>query len=229
MRSLFVIVCFCVFSTVISGLVYGDSVPLNLGFGPAVSYIPKIISDDQLLHYSLKLDIYAILDRDFIEAHKSRIPAKYRKFVEGKDEIRISYIFIPESLFISPKYQNTGIYGINFRPLSLGLPFIKTSTFKNKLGLGLNLTYAYIYSDRIFDEKGSMNFLRPGLNLQFNNIVKITKRFFISFGLDFYFYIPQKIKDNSPIFETGDISESMWFVGQAYILFNPRLMYKSRF
>ncbi len=209
------------------GYLSGEEIPLNLGFGPAANYIPKIISDDQLLHYSLKLDIYAALDREFIESHKSRIPKKYRGFVEGKDELRISYIFIPESLIISPKYQNTGMYGINFRPLSLGLPLVKTKGFRNRLNLGLNLTYTYIHSDRIFDGKGSMHFLRPGLNLQFDNIARISNRFFLSFGADAYFYIPQKIKDNSPVMESGSLDESIWFVAQIYILFNPRIIYKA--
>ncbi|MCX7959486.1 MAG: hypothetical protein N3B13_10615 [Deltaproteobacteria bacterium] len=206
---------------------YGESVPLNLGFGPAFNYIPKIIADDQTLHYSLKLDIYAVLDRDFIEAHKSRIPKKYRGFVEGKDELRVSYIFIPESLIISPKYRDTGIYGVNFRPLSLGIPVVKSKSFKSRINLGINLTYAFIYSESIFDKEGNMHFLRPGLNIQFDNIVRISSRFFVSFGADAYFYIPQKIEDGSDILGTGSPYESIWFAGQFYVLLNPRVMYKT--
>ncbi|MCX7943895.1 MAG: hypothetical protein N2746_05240 [Deltaproteobacteria bacterium] len=218
--------CVLIILLFFAGSALAENVPLNLGFGPALNYIPKIISNDQFLHYSLKLDIYAVLDRDFIEKHKSKIPKKYRKFVESKDELRVSYIFIPESLFISPKYQNTGIYGINFRPLSLGLPIVKTDTFKNRLNMGINLTYLFIHSDKIFNEKGSMHFLRPALNLQFDNLLKISKKFLVSLGVDTYFFIPQKVEDKSNIFESGDINDSIWFIGQIYVLLNPRVMYK---
>ncbi|MGC8928063.1 MAG: hypothetical protein ACP5QK_09080 [Myxococcota bacterium] len=207
---------------------FGEEIPLNIGVGPALNYIPSIISEDQLLHYSLKLDIYAAIDREFIESHKSRIPKKYRGFVENKDELRVSYIFIPESIIFSPKLNNTGMYGINFRPISIGLPVLKYVNFKNRLNLGLNLTYIFIHSDKIFEGSGSMNFLRPGLNLQFDNIAKMTRKFLISFGVDAYFYIPQKIEKNSPILESGEPDKSIWFIVQGYIIFNLRLPYNAK-
>jgi len=203
-------------------------VPLNIGFGPALNYIPGVISDDQTFHYSLKLDMFAVLDKDFIESHKNRVPKKYRGLLEGKDEFRISYIFIPESLIISPKIENTGIYGINFRPISLGLPFVSNKNFKNGLSLGLNLSYMFIHSDKIFDGKGSMNFLRPALNLQFDNLVRVNRNLLLSFGLDSYFYIPQEIKDSSPVLEIGNLDRALWFIGQVYIIINFRVPYKTR-
>lgn len=204
------------------------TIPLNLGIGPAVNYIPQIISDDQLFHYSLKLDIYAILDREFLQSHKSRIPKRYRGFIEGRDELRISYLFIPESLIISPAFKHTGIYGINFRPISLGFPLVRSGNLRSNLGAGLNVTYMFIHSDSIFGEDGSMNFLRPGLNLQFDSGVKITRKFLISCGVDTYFYIPQEVRDGSKILQTGEIKRALWFVAQLYLIFNFRVPYKTR-
>jgi hypothetical protein len=203
-------------------------VPLNIGFGPALNYIPKVISDDQTFHYSLKLDICAVLDKNFIESHKDRIPKKYRGLLEGKDEFRVSYIFIPELLIISPKIEHTGIYGVNFRPVTLRVPFVSKTNFKNGISIGLDLTYMFIYSDKIFDGEGSMNFLRPGLNLQFDNLIRFSKSFLVSFGLDSYFYIPQEIKDRSPIIEIGNLDRAIWFIGQVYIIINFRVPYKTR-
>lgn len=207
---------------------FGEEIPLNIGIGPAFNYIPSIISEDQLLHYSLKLDLYAALDREFIESHKSRIPKKYRGFVENKDELRISYIFIPESIILSPKINNTGMYGVNFRPISIGLPVVKTEKFKSRFNLGLNLTYIFIHSDKIFDGSGNMNFLRPGLNLQFDNIARLTRKFLVSFGLDAYFYIPQRVEKDSPIFESGELDKSIWFILQGYIILNFRTPYNAK-
>ncbi len=204
------------------------SVPLNLGAGPALNYIYGAISDDQTFHYSLKLDMYALLDREFLQSHGSKVPKKYRGFIEGRDELRITYLFIPESLIISPTYKHTGIYGINFRPISLGLPLIKSQGLISSLGLGLNVTYMFIHSDSVFDKNGYMNFLRPGLNLQLDNIVKITKKFLISGGVDTYFYIPQEVKRDSPIFEIGDFNRTIWFVAQVYFIFNIRVPYRTR-
>lgn len=204
------------------------TIPLNLGVGPAVNYISQIISNDQPFHYSLKLDIYAILDKEFLQSHKSRIPKRYRGFIEGKDELRISYLFIPELLIISPAFKHTGIYGINFRPISLGFPLVRSRNLRTNLGVGLNVTYMFIHSDSIFDKDGSMNFLRPGLNLQFDSRVMITREFLISCGADTYFYIPQEVKDDSEILQTGEFKRALWFIAQLYIIFNFRVPYKTR-
>lgn len=206
-----------------------DEIPLNLGFGPAVNYFPGSISEDQLFHYALKLDIYAVLDRQFIESHKSRIPKKYREILENKDEFYISYLFIPELLIISPKIHNTSMYGISFRPLDLGFDIIKGRKYRMKINPGLNLTYIYIQSDTLFNKSGSMNFLRPGINIKFENIFRISRKFLITAGIDTYFYIPQKLEDKSPIMEIGNIDESIWFFAQIYLLFNPRVNYNIKF
>ncbi len=202
--------------------------PLNIGFGPAFNYFPQIISDDQMIHYSLKLNMYAVLDRELIEQNKARVPKKYRGFIEGKDEIKITYIFIPESIIISPEYRHTGIYGANFRPLSIGIPLLKSKDFKSNINLGINITYMFIHSDTIFDKSGSMNFFRPGINIQLDNNIRISKKFLFSFGIDTYFYIPQEIRDGSPILEIGNSQRWIWFCGQPYLMVNLRLPYKTK-
>src|SRR5687768_9553159 len=103
-------------------------IPVDVGIGPAAYYFFGPVNDPRwpIPHFGLKLNVYAVLDEEFLDRNRGRIPKAYKKAAESLTEVRITpSIFIPDALIISPKssrFDGTGIYGITWRPLSLGVP-----------------------------------------------------------------------------------------------------------
>jgi hypothetical protein len=196
------------------------SVPVDIGIGPAVHFITGAIQDDGP-QYGLKLSVQAIIDQAMIKANIRRVPKKYRSMARGLKEVRISPSpFIPDTLFLSPKLENTGMWGVNFRPISIGLPLLRVPRLH--IGIGLDLTYSYIYSD--LPTIGTTHFLRPGLDATADLEIPFSKSFLISVGWASMFYPPQRL--GGPIFELGDTDESVWHIGQAYLKLHFRFPYR---
>ncbi|MCA9537237.1 MAG: hypothetical protein KC620_00030 [Myxococcales bacterium] len=196
------------------------TVPVDLGIGPAFHFITGPIQDDQSPHYGLKISLKAIITREVIEQNKSKIPKKYRGMASKIDEARFSpSIFIPDTLFISPRFENTAMYGISWRPIGLDLPLIKKPRLA--IGIGLDLTYAYLDSD--LKALGTTHFLRPGLDAKAEFEVPITDSFLISVGWMSVFYPPQKV--GGGIFTWGELDESIWHLGQAFVQLHFRFPY----
>ena len=108
--------------------------------------------------------------------------------------------------------------GISWSPLSVGLPLLDAG-IKANVGVGLQLTYAYLYSDTLLNT----HFLRPGLSPGITVEIPITKRFLVSTGWESQVYIPQKV--GGGIGELGEISDSIWHIGQAFFKFHYRFPY----
>jgi hypothetical protein len=189
------------------------------------------VADDQPLHYGMKFSVQAIIDQATIQANKNRIPPSYRSQAAHVSEIRISpSILIPDAFFISPKSQHTGIYGITWRPISLGLTLVQTSAVRFTLSTGLLLTYAYLYSD--LPELPDTHFLRPGLDVGGEIELAFSRSFLISFGWFSGFYIPQGFGTfGMGAFgdkQTSDtLSETMWHFGQGFIKLHFRFPYSA--
>ncbi|WP_199746058.1 hypothetical protein [Corallococcus sp. AB030] len=194
------------------------TVPVDVGVGPAVFVFSGPIADDQLLHTGLKLSVDAVLDKEWLRKNQRAIPARYRKQAKQMDEIRISpSIFIPDSFIISPKYRDTGMYGVTFKPLGLGVP-LSSSPVRFKLGVGLVLTYAYIFSDTLPDT----HFLRPGASLGADLEFQLAKSFLVSVGWESTFYVPQELGGLGLPASLGD---GIFHVGQAYLQLHFRFPY----
>jgi hypothetical protein len=205
------------------------TVPADVGIGPAAYLISGKVADDQPLHFGLKFSVQAIIDQATIQAHKDRIPASYRKQAMHMSEIRISpSIFIPDSFFISPKIQHTGIYGVTWRPLSLGVPLIDTGAFRFRLSAGLLLTYAFLYSD--LPELPNTHFLRPGLDVGADIEIAFSRSFLISLGWYSGFYVPQGFGTfgMGPLGDkatSDNLRQTMWHFGQAFLKLHFRFPY----
>ena len=119
------------------------------------------VSADQPFHYALSISAGAVLDKKQIKKHGKRIPKKYRKMAKTLDEVRIGHILVPDTVIISPKINHTGMYGVNWSPLKLGLPLV-SKPFRLKLTVKPVLTYTFIHSDLV--EIGTTHFLRPGVS-----------------------------------------------------------------
>lgn len=198
------------------------TVPVDIGIGPAFHLMTGPIQDDQAPHYGLKISLEAILDKATIEANKGRIPKKYRKLASGVEEARVTpYIIIPDTLYISPKIEDVGMYGIGWRPLALGIPLIR----KPRLAVGLGLDITYIYIDGEDAGLGTTHFLRPGLDLQADLEIPFSESFLISLGWQSTFYPPQEL--GGDIFAWGELEDSIWHIGQAYLMLHFRFPYEA--
>jgi hypothetical protein len=199
--------------------------PVDVGIGPAAFLFFGPVFEDQPIHTGLKINVEAVLDKEWLRKNQALIPRKYRSQALKSNEIRFSpavLALIPDSLIISPKYRNTGIYGATWKPVGLGLP-LSSSPVRFSVDAGLILTYAYVYSD--LEELGTTHFLRPGLQLGADLEFQLSKSFLISIGWDSALYIPQRL---GTFTGTKPLGESIFHVGQAYLMFHFRFPYTTR-
>jgi hypothetical protein len=209
------------------------TVPVDVGIGPAGYLITGRVADDQPLHYGLKISVQAIIDQQTLRAHPERIPPRYRARALQLKEVRVSpSILIPDALIISPKLQNTGIYGITWRPISLSLPLVDQAGVRLVLGAGLLATYAYIDSE--LPEIPATHFLRPGLDLGAELEVALGPALLLSLGWSSGLYIPQELGGfGLATQKTGEsasdaLARSVWHLGQAFIKLHVRFPYTTR-
>jgi hypothetical protein len=196
------------------------TVPVDVGVGPAAYFITGPVFRDQPLHLGVKISLQAVLDRQWLRRHQAVIPRGYRRQALQTEELRISpSLLIPDSLILSPKVRNTGLYGVTWRPFGLSLP-LASGTFALSLDAGLLLTYAYLTSDTLADT----HFLRPGLDLGARAEVKLSESLLVSVGWGSGLYIPQKLGS----FGTGPLDQSMFHLGQANLQLHVRFPYTTR-
>lgn len=207
-----------------AGTAHADhvEVPVDLGIGPAAfMFIPSPVYNDQRFHYGLKISVEAIIDHDTVVKEKNRIPPQYRKMALGAGEIHLTpfpVTLIPEQIFISPKYDHTGIYGLTFKPLALGLA-AGGGVARLSLNAGIVLTAAYLYSDLL----PNTFFLRPGLSVQAELQIMPTKVFGFSLGWESAFYVPQALGG----FDVSPIDQSIWHIGAAFFKLHFRFPYSA--
>ncbi len=193
------------------------TVPVDIAAGPAGLWMTGDVGNDQLAHFGLKIRLEAIISRELIKQHINQVPANYRKLAMSMTEVRYRpSILVPEELIISPKFAHTGMYGVTWRPLQLGLNLVSGAA-PLSLSAGLDLTTAFIHSDSLgFDW---MVFLRPGIDLQLEWEVPFDKYFHVSIGWQSAVYVPQPL--GGGVFDLGKFdNRSIWHVGQLFILFH---------
>ena len=197
-------------------------VPIDVGVGPAGFLVSGPVRQDRPLHTGIALSIEAILDRRTLKRLRHRIPAQYRKQVLAMDELRISHMLIPRTIFVSPPVGDatTGMYGILFRPIGLGAPLLRDPV-RLYVGVGLIATYAYLPSTTL---AGPTHFLRPGIDPGVELEVPITERFLVSVGWRSQLYPPQPV--GGSILEVGPLDESIWHIGQAFAKVHVRVPYR---
>ena len=209
-------------------------IPINVGLGPAFFFGSGAIEDEQAPHFGVQLDIGAIIDRRTLRKHRRKIPKKFRKAVAQSDEIKISKIYIPDHLVLSPRTKNTAIFGGSFKPISLAMPLVK-SPVRLSVSAGLLLTYLFI--DTEFDDEedaresempeGTTHFLRPGLDLKAELTVPLSETLLLSAGWSSALYIPQEL--GGDVFEAGDdLDNALFHMGRAFVVLHFRIPYKTR-
>ena len=200
-------------------------IPIEVGVGPAGFNFTGLIGDNQFFHSGLSISGEAILSRKVLKQNKHMIPKQYRKMVLSQREMRISKLWIPDSLIISPALNGTSVYGASFRPISLGL-----ISPRNNRGLsasvGARATYAYIASQ---DEAiGTTHFLRVGLDGRAEFRIPIGKKKWLGLGWASHLYIPQTVGGavGDLDIENVDLASSIWHVGHAFVKYYYRFPYK---
>jgi hypothetical protein len=227
----------CLLGSLVLGLLMATSpsfakkkvtIPINVGLGPAAYFITGDIQNDQAPHYGVKINLGAVITKKTIEENKGKIPKKYHSLVDKVGEAQIGHLLIPDALFISPKTQNTGIYGVTWQPININQPLLD-SWLKLEVGAGLLLSYAYIDQD-IKTASGmttnqTTHFFRPGLELLANLDLPFSDSFILSLGWSSGFYVPQTLGE----FTGVSVEEnSIWHIGQAYALFNFRFPFTAK-
>lgn len=198
------------------------TVPFDIGVGPTGNLITGPVFRDQPVHFGLRISTYAIIDRATRRKYRHRIPERYRKMADQQGDIRYNPLSccIPANLHISPAipdtpFGDTGIYGITFKPIGLGVN-LGDSSAGLQIGLGALLSYMFIHSKTL---PSPTHFLRPGLEaraeLEFN---------FggggVSLGWASQLFPPQEV--GGSILKWGPPGESIWHIGQAFLLFHVR-------
>lgn len=198
------------------------TVPVDFGIGPAFHWISGPIQDDRAPHFGIKLSLAAIIDKQTLQENKGRIPKQYRSLVSKLGEVRYTpTVLIPDTIFISPPAgdETTAMYGASWRPFGIGYPLIRSPRLR--IGAELDLTYAYIDGEE--SGLGVTHFLRPGLALLADLEIPLSKTFLISIGWSSGLYIPQEV--GGDIFAIGDLEDSIWHIGQAFVQLHFRFPY----
>lgn len=208
------------------------TVPVEVATGPAFFQLdrprlggdPNAIAADQPWHFGWRLEIAAIIDREWAREHPSYVPPQYRERLAQLGEVRYSpavLSLIPRSLIISPKFWDTGVYGSTWEFLRVGIGG-GLEALRLRARAGLIATYAFMHSDgdRL---PSAFHFFRPGLDLELGLYVPIGEAGGFSLGWTSNMYIPQAI--GGGIFQfTGDRGV-LWHIGEAYALIHVQFPY----
>ncbi len=203
-------------------------VPVDVAIGPALLHGFGKVGADQRFHYGLKVSVQAIIDQALIKRNLDKIPAKYRGLARGVKEARISpSIFIPDTLIISPKLENTGMYGITWRPVAITVPLVRRPV-RFDVSPGLILTYAFLHSDTLTGPDGgvvsSMHFARPGLDVKVELEIPLSQSFLVSVGWSSQLHVPQVI--GGAFTEVTPVEDALWHIGQAFLKLHFRIPYR---
>jgi hypothetical protein len=196
-------------------------IPINVGVGPAFYFVTGDVQKDRSPLYGVQINVAAIIDKATLKKARKTIPKKYRKQVSKFDEVRISKIWVPDSLIVSPGNDDTAsVYGVTLRPISLGIPIGALS-----ISAGALVTYAYFDGE---DIGGTTHFLRPGLDARAELEVAITESFLISAGWSSAVYIPQTLGGGVGDVSFSTASDTVWHIGQAFGVLHFRFPYETR-
>jgi hypothetical protein len=205
------------------------TVPVDLSVGPSFFMFGNLftgddvlsgpIYEDQPVHYGLRFNMAAVIDYEFVRKNPHVVPRKYRGMF--KEDTVVFYkpaalSLIPRNLYLSPKRQNTSVYGATWKLLGVGLNLIQTSSARLGVGVGGLLTYAHIDSDAF---ASPTHFLRPGLSLDAQLAIMLSDTIGFSAGWSSNFYLPQDIGGG---IMDGSGDDALWHIGESFVMLHYR-------
>lgn len=198
------------------------TVPIDIGVAPTFNFMTGPIQQDQLFHTGIRFSVAAVINRELLRDQMHRVPAQYRSALKNTEEVRYNpySLFTPHSLIISPKIYDTGVYGIAFRPLAVGLA-LTPSPVRLSVDGGLMLQYMFIHSDTL---PSPTHFIRPGAEFRVDlEFPIIPNEVLMSLGWASQLYPPQRVGGYP--WEWSPLGETIWHVGQAYLMLHIRAPY----
>ena len=142
----------------------------------------------------------------------------------AQEELRISKLWIPESIILSSRASATSALGASFRPVSLSLLRAEKNQGLN-IDVGARFTYAHLTSSEL--ELETPHFIGLGLDAKVEYRIAFSKKNSIGVGWASHAYIPQERLSGAAV-ETVDLSPANWHVGQAFVKYYCRFPYQYR-
>ena len=142
----------------------------------------------------------------------------------AQEELRISKLWIPESIILSSRYSTTSALGASFRPVSLSLLRAEKNRGLN-IDVGARFTYAYLTSSEL--ELETPHFIGLGVDVKAEYRIPLSKKNSLGAGWASHAYIPQSTWSGAAV-ETVDLSPANWHVGQAFVKYYYRFPYQYR-
>jgi len=163
-------------------------IPINVGVGPAVFWIPGVA--DRELHPGAQLELYAVLTPKILKENENKIPKKYRKYVNMEEEMHVAPLWmslIPQYLIISPGEEY--IFGAIWSILGISIDFVKTQAINLKGEVTLpNITYLYAHSEK--NDPESQHIVGAGAMLRLENTIRFSDNFLASLAYGHNFNLP---------------------------------------
>lgn len=202
------------------------SVPIEVGVGPAAYHFGASNGIDRIFHTGISLSGQAVISNKLIRENKHMIPKQYRKMALAQDEIRVSKIWIPESIIISPSTSGTAAFGASFRPIAASLIQAKNSNGLS-VDLGARATYVHIQHG---DGDLSPHFLGLGVDATAEYRICLKKGElkgrWLGIGWASHVYIPQGLLFSSDSAAALSFEPAQWHTGQAFIKYYHRFPYQ---
>jgi hypothetical protein len=173
-------------------------IPLNLGVGPSLFWIPGVASREA--HTGFNLAPYGVITHQTFENNKDKIPVKYRKYLNSMREIHVApawMILIPSYIIVSPGVlgSDDAVYGALWSLLSIGPDFITTKSFILEGKASPTVSYLYINSN---DNETAENLLGLGVMLNLAATYAFNDSFLLSLSYGHLFQLPLSINSYKP-------------------------------
>jgi hypothetical protein len=202
-------------------------VPLNIGIGPALFWIPGIVGRE--LHPAVKFDVYAVLSPKILKENWDEIPMIYKQFANKETEMRIEPIFgmfLPKYVIVSPGAKNS-IYGGLWSILNITQNFLyyKNVELEGELTLP---TITYLSASAEKNDPFEQSLFGIGAMLKLASTVKFSEKFLakLTYGHIFNASLPTIGNLKSNTYREKDKSEEQrWFqAGVLSLVFNFRFI-----
>ncbi|MCB0384095.1 MAG: hypothetical protein KDD43_01785 [Bdellovibrionales bacterium] len=177
-----------------------QDIPLlvNVGFGLSQYQLSELYGDQDGLIFGTELNLSAVAEREVLDRFKDRVPPKFRKAASRLNEVSVSHLLIPKTLYIQPLHDHREAYGVTWGlvpTIMLGWP-----KFKFVINGGIVLTYLYYRDDRLPEDKQSIHFIRPGLRGGLGiRFPVFTKYLLFEAGVKGDAYIPQTFYNDQDV------------------------------
>ena len=162
------------------------NIPIELGVGPTLYHFSNIQGIDPQFYRGISVSGEAVITKKIIRENKHMIPKQYRKMALAQDEIRISKIWIPDSILFTNNLNGTSMYGASFRPVSISLSRAKKNKGINA-DIGARATYAYVNNS---NTDATIHFLRLGLDGRAELRIPVQKQNSLGIGWISQLYLP---------------------------------------